>query len=639
MPVLSRGQRAVLAALAETLLPEGGALEPGARSVDLAGQFEAYLARQAPRPRRMLRVMLSAFGLSSVATRYGLPFHRLAPAARAAYLHACEVSRIRQRREALVALKALLLMLYCSDPRIAALIGYDGRPRRPVERDPGFVDLPVERPAAAVSGRARVVIVGSGAGGAVVARELARAGHDVVVLEEGEYFNRRDFQGPVPERLRRLYRDGGLTFTIGTPVVSLPLGRGVGGSTLINSGTCLRTPASVVANWRAATGLELPDEALEDAYADVEATLQVAPVGPEIMGANGEVLDRGRRELGWRGGPIRRNAQGCHGSGVCAFGCPLDAKLGVHLTYLPQALAAGARVLAGSRADRLLVEGGRVAGVRGWVTDPEGRRRFPLELRADAVVLAAGAVHTPDLLLRSRVGNSSGQVGRNFRIHPGLGVLGFFDRDLHAWRGVMQSYEVDERVDDGILLEATYPPPGVGYSAGGLGEVGLELKESLARYPRTAACGLIVSDTGAGRVRALPGGPVMFYSLAAADTRRLLEGMALACELYLAAGALEVHTLLPGLPPIRRREDLRWITEGRWRAPHLKLSAYHPMGTCRMGADPRTAVVDEFGHAHDVPGLLVADASVLPGSTHVNPQLTIMALATRIGRRLAAELG
>lgn len=639
MGQLSRAQRAVLVALAETLLPEGGALEPGARSIQLAAQFEAYLESQAPRPRRLLRLMLSAFGMSSVATRYGRPFHRLPTASRKAYLEACEVSRIRQRREALVALKALLLMLYCSDSRIAPLLGYDGAPRQPVLRDPGYVDLAVERPVGPFLERARVVVVGSGAGGSVVARELARAGHDVVVLEEGPYFNRRDFQGPLSERLRRLYRDGGMTFTVGTPVISLPMGRGVGGSTLINSGTCFRTPEAVLAGWRAGAGVELPEPELEDAFADVEATLKVAPVPAQIMGANGEILDRGRRALGLSGGPIRRNAIGCHGSGVCAFGCPLDAKLGAHLTYLPQAVAAGARVVTGARVERVIVESGRAVGVRGWVIDAEsGRRLHRLEVRADAVVLAAGAVHTPDLLLRNRLGGAGSQVGRNLRIHPGLGVLGFFDHDVHAWRGVMQSFEVDARLREGILLEATYPPPGAGYSAGGLGHVGYQLKESLARYARTAACGLIVSDSGAGRVRALPGGPAMFYSVGATDTRRLLEGMALACDIYLAAGAAEVQTLLPGLPPIRTRDQLRWITEGRWRAAHLKLSAYHPMGTCRMGGDPRGSVVDEFGHVHDLPGLLLADASVLPGSTHVNPQVTIMALATRIGRRLAAEL-
>jgi choline dehydrogenase-like flavoprotein len=434
--------------------------------------------------------------------------------------------------------------------------------------------------------------------------------------------------------LRRFYRGNGLTFTIGVPTISLPIGRGVGGSTLINSGTCFRTPEFVLDSW----GMDSAE--LDPLFASVEETLNVGPVSADIMGANGETMEKGRRELGYSGGPIRRNARGCHGSGVCAFGCPLDAKLGMHVTYLPLAVHAGARIISGCRVEGLVIENGRAVGVRGSIVDPESgamQRDARFEVRANHVVLTAGAIYTPALLQRQRLANSSGQVGRNLRIHPGCGVLGVFDHDLNAWKGVMQSTYVDEKLRDGVLLEATYPPPGVGYSAGGVGGKGSDLKDFLARYRQTAAAGLIISDTGTGRVRATPGGGLLItYDMHADDVRKTLEGIRLAAEVYLAAGAEEVHTLLPGMPPVRKREELDWITEGKWTAADLKLSAYHPMGTCRMGKDPRTSVVDEFGRAHDLPGLVITDASVLPGSTYVNPQITIMALAARSARRLAA---
>jgi len=360
------------------------------------------------------------------------------------------------------------------------------------------------------------------------------------------------------------------------------------------------------------------------------------------MGANGDVMDKGRRALGYSGGPIRRNAKGCHGSGVCAFGCPLDAKLGMHVTYLPLAARAGARIISGCRVDSIAVEGDRAVGVRGSLVDPETgavQRTARFEVRAERVILAAGAIYTPVLLQRQRLASSSRQVGRNLRIHPGCGVLGVFDHDLHAWKGVMQSYYVDEKLREGILVEATYPPPGVGYSAGGVGGKGTDLKDFLARYAQTAAAGLIISDTGTGRVRATPGGGLLItYDVHPDDVRKTLEGIRLTAEIYLAAGAVEVQTLLPGMQAVRRREDLDLITGGRWTAADLKLSAYHPMGTCRMGKDPRASVVDEFGRVHDVPGLVIVDASVLPGSTYVNPQITIMALAARSARHLAAEL-
>jgi len=632
---LTAARRATLVALADSILPHGGALEPGASDVNVAGQLEAYLDRCAPGTRRTVNLMLTAFNLSSILSRHARPFRMINAKSREAYLVACETSKIRQRRETLIALKALILMFFCSDERIKPLIGYDGQPYKKVERDPGVVELKVEQPEPGFYESADVVVVGSGAGGAVAAKELAEAGLRVIVLEEGEHFDRRDFTGPPPERLRRFYRGNGLTFTIGVPTISLPIGRGVGGSTLINSGTCFRTPDFVLDSW----GMDGAE--LEPLFASVEETLNVGPVGADIMGANGEVMEKGRRELGYSGGPIRRNARGCHGSGVCAFGCPLDAKLGMHVSYLPLAVHAGARIISGCRVEGLVIENGRAAGVRGSIVDAESgavQRDARFEVRANRVILAAGAIYTPALLQRQRLANSSRQVGRNLRIHPGCGVLGVFDHDLNAWKGVMQSTYVDEKLRDGILLEATYPPPGVGYSAGGVGGKGSDLKDFLARYPQTVAAGLIISDAGTGRVRATPGGGLLItYDMHPDDVRKTLEGIRLAAEVYLAAGAEEVHTLLPGLPAVRKREELDWITEGKWTAADLKLSAYHPMGTCRMGTDPRSSVVDEFGRAHDVPGLVIVDASVLPGSTYVNPQITIMALAARSARRLAAE--
>jgi choline dehydrogenase-like flavoprotein len=633
---LTAARRATLAALADSILPHGGALEPGASDVNVAGQLDSYLDRCAPGTRRTVDLMLTAFNLSSIATRHARPFRWLGPGARDAYVMDCEKSKIRQRRETLIALKALILMFFCSDDRIKPLIGYDGQPYKKVERDPGVVELKVMQPDQGFYDTADVVVVGSGAGGAVAAKELAESGLKVIVLEEGEHFDRRDFTGSPPERLRRFYRGNGLTFTIGVPTISLPIGRGVGGSTLINSGTCFRTPDFVLDAW----GMDRAE--LEPVFEDVERTLSVAPVGDDIMGANGEVMDRGRRELGYSGGPIRRNAHGCHGSGVCAFGCPLDAKLGMHVTYLPLAARAGAQIISGCRVDSLVIDGGRAVGVRGSIVDAETgavQRDARFEVRARRVVLAAGAVYTPAMLQRQGLANSSRQVGRNLRVHPGCGVLGVFDRDLQAWKGVMQSYYVDEKLRDGILVEATYPPPGVGYSAGGVGRKGSDLKDFLARYRQTAAAGLIISDSGTGRVRATPGGGLLItYNLSTDDLRKTLEGIRLTSEIYLAAGAEEVHTLLPGLPAVRKRDELSWITDGKWTAADLKLSAYHPMGTCRMGKDTRSSVVDEFGRAHDLAGLVINDASILPGSTYVNPQITIMALAARNARHLAAEL-
>src|SRR6266568_6976226 len=286
---LTAARRATLAALADSLLPHGGSLEPGAADVNVAGQLDSYLDRCAPGTRRTVNFMLTAFNLSSIASRHLRPFRMLSAPAREAYLVACETSKIRQRRETLIALKALILMFFCSDDRIKPLIGYDGQPYKKVEREPAVVELKVEQPEPGFYESADVVGVGSGAGGAVAAKELAEAGLKVIVLEEGEHFDLRDFVGPPPERLRRFYRSNGLTFTIGVPTISLPIGRGVGGSTLINSGTCFRTPDFVLEGW----GID--PATMAPLFDDVEAVLNVGQVGRDIMGSNGETMEKGRR--------------------------------------------------------------------------------------------------------------------------------------------------------------------------------------------------------------------------------------------------------------------------------------------------------------------------------------------------------
>src|SRR2546428_2680892 len=318
---LTAARRAPLAGRADPLLPHGGALERGAADVDVAGQLDSYLDRCAPGTRRTVNLMLTAFNLSSIASRHARPFRLLGARAREAYLLGCEKSKIRQRRETLIALKALILMFFCSDDRIKPLIGYDGQPYKKVEHDPGVVELKVEQPDQGFFETADVVVVGSGAGGAVAAKELAEAGLKVIVLEEGEHFDRRDFTGPPPERLRRFYRGNGLTFTIGVPTISLPIGRGVGGSTLINSGTCFRTPDFVLDSW----GMNADE--LGPLFPGIEETLDVGPVGADIMGANGGTMDRGRRELGYSGGPAPPNPPGGQRPRACALRRPPAAQL------------------------------------------------------------------------------------------------------------------------------------------------------------------------------------------------------------------------------------------------------------------------------------------------------------------------
>jgi len=634
-------ERRALAALCDAIVPRGGAVAAGAIDLEIPAEIERWVSSFSPTSRRSVRAMLFGFDLTPLLSRRMRPFRRLSASDRAAWVGGSTHCRLRARREAFSALQTLVQIAYASHPRVAEAIGYDGAPLLPLAAPPTPADLPVASwPDVPTSMEVDVAIVGSGAGGAIAADTLARAGLRVVVIEEGGAYRAADEAESRPvDKMLRHFRDNGLTFALGSPVISLPMGRAVGGTTVVNSGTCFRTPDSVLVDWshRGITAVK-PDQ-LAPIFDEIEEVLGVQPVPEEVLGANGAVARRGAEELGWSGGPIRRNIRGCHGHGVCGFGCPIDAKQAMHVSYLPRAVQAGTEIVAHARVRKIWLEDGRAVGVVADLLDPEtDRPRAELRVRATETVLAAGAIFTPELLMRQKLAGSSGQLGRNLVIHPGAGTSALFDEELRAWRGTMQGYYVDQHLGDGVLLEATFPPPGLGYSAGSLPGWGRD-RDLFRLYPHVASMGSICSDAGNGRIHPTgKRGARVHYSLSERDANRVVESIARSAELFFAAGATTVYPMLPGLPSISSPREVYLIREGKWKRSELHVSAYHPMGSARMGTDAFGSVVDPWGAVWDVPGLHVLDASILPSSTHVNPQITIMALAARGAARLADTL-
>ena len=609
------GAAGVCAAL---LPPEAG----GPPSAELAAQVEAYAARLPAAARHGLRAGVAGVQALSVATT-GRRLERLPVDRREAVLE-----RLAARPEtahAVEGLKAMVLLVGGAHQRAAEMLAHAAatEPARPdpvldVTASSGWPD----------SARADVVVIGSGAGGAMVARTLARAGASVVVLEEGRRYSVHEFRTRHPlDRFADLYRDAGATFALGRPPVALPLGRGVGGSTLVNSGTCYRPPSDVLERWRDQCGVKLADPPALAPYLDeVERTLDVASVPAAVMGRNGELLLAGAQRLGWTAAPLLRNAPGCGGCCQCAIGCPRNAKLGVHLNALPEACAAGARVVSEARVDRLVVDGGRATGV--VARRPDGSR---FVVRARAVVVAAGATETPPLLRRSGLG-SHPQMGRNLALHPAVGAAGRFADPVVAWKGVLQSAAVEEfHRSEGILVEATSTPPGMGSMI--LPGHGRPLVEALAGAEHMATLGAMVADAPSGRVY---GGrrSVLRYDLTRSDGDRLVRAVEIMGRLLFAAGAEEVLTGIPAAPRVRSMDELEAAVAGA-SARHLHLAAFHPTGTARMGADAERAPVDADGRLRGADGVWVADASVLPTCPEVNPQVSIMAIALAISDRVA----
>jgi hypothetical protein len=473
------------------------------------------------------------------------------------------------------------------------------------------------------------IVIGSGAGGAFAARALARAGLDTVIVEEGERWDAGRIRASHPlERFAGIYRDAGTTMALGNPPIALPLGRAVGGTTVINSGTCFAPPPAVATAWHAEHGLAHADpELLGPRVADAEATIGVAPASMEVLGRNGELALEGAAALGWEAAPLRRNAPGCRGACQCAIGCPNNAKGGVHLNALPQACEAGARIVSGLRVSRVLHESGRTTGV---VARRAGGGA--VRISAPLVLVAAGAVPTPPLLRRSGLGHHP-RLGRNLSIHPATGVTAGFAEEVVPWRGVMQSVGVERlHESEGVLLEATSTPPGMGaVSAPGYGT---HLVRRLERAANTAVMGAMIADEPSGRVLGSRV-PLVTYRLGKADRRRLRIAVEAMARVMLAAGAEEVE-LGGGTAPVRSEAELQAALEGL-DVRRLRLAGFHPTGTAAAGSDSARHPVDSEGRLRGVDGVWVADGSILPSCPGVNPQVSIMAIAAGVGEAAASD--
>jgi choline dehydrogenase-like flavoprotein len=619
-------------------LPPAAGPKAAPGSIDPVARLEPLLAAVPRATVNRIRLGLRVFELLPFPWR----FSRSSPQTRAEFLRRLEVEGSATSRDLILFLKVLCGFGYGSDPRVQAAVGYvascavDGEgPTDPAAASARWALGELEPSGS--DEECDFVVVGSGAGGAAAATVLAEAGHDVVVLEAGPYLDRTTYPEEPIAALTSLYRDAGLTVAMGRPAVPTPVGRAVGGTTVINSGTCFRTPEAVLERWASECGIEWARR-LGAEFAEIEEMLDVRPVDPERMGRNGQLLRDGAEALGVRHAPLRRNAGACIQCSSCPNGCRLDAKRAMHVSYLPRAVAAGARVRAGVEARRIVFERGRAVGVDcdAGVADPRAPGRRPFGVRArGGVVLAGGAFGTPELLLRSGFRSTSGQLGRNLRIHPACWVGARFEEEVRGWEGVMQSYAVDEWDAEGLLLEATFTP--LAFGAQWLPGTGTEHQERLLAFGNLASTGVHLSDRSAGRVGLASDGSLRIaYQLTRDDSRRLVFGIARAAELYYAAGAREVYPQISGID-ILPRERIAELESSAPRRTALRLEAFHPMGTARMDADPRRGVTDTDGAVHGVEGLHVADASLLPSSLGVNPMLTIIAVASRLARQIAAR--
>ncbi len=485
---------------------------------------------------------------------------------------------------------------------------------------------------------ADVAVLGTGAGGAAAAHELASRGHAVALIEEGRYFSRKDFSGNVVQMTDRLYRNKGATFAFSPWPVFLPLGKAVGGTTTVNSGTCFPPTPWVYEHWRSLGLPELNEAALSPHLAEVARLLKISTATDETIGPVGEIIRSGAAKLGLKDvHALSRNAEACDGKALCQFGCPSGAKQSTDVSVVPRALERGAFLFTGFAARRLLWENGSVAGVVCRGRDTSGAPRT-LTVRAKNVVVAMGTLLTPVFLARNGVEHP--QLGRNLTFHPASGVGGIFPGvDMKNQASIPQGIGIRDFAEEGLMLEGgtmQWVPYGMSIRRSGKRFVHL-----MENWPHTAFFGFMVRDRGRGRVwTQTPGNfPLVTYRLDDRDFGQLIRAMGLMMRLFLTQGASEVFSLgSPGLPPVRSLPELDRFMRQKFRKRDFFLSAWHPLGTARVAPTPEAGVCGPDHQVWGRKGLYVMDGSAVPGPLGVNPQVTIAALSLRAASLLADRL-
>lgn len=657
---LSPAERRVLSAFCDTLLPrlpvevgdDERLMQLSAADLGLATNVEDALARVTGRHeqaqlKQFLALMETRIFNGMVAGEWHA-FSQLPLQARTNVLIALATHRLSLLRKGFAGIARLSLATFYS-----RLPGGEGHPVHPV------INYRMPPPSAPAGRRITtldigdsraltcdVLVVGSGAGGGVVAAELAAAGHDVLIVEKGEHLDGDDFHGRELESQHRLYerrgalttRDGGLLIVAGSTL---------GGGTTINWSGSLRPPGDVLEQWERDYGFDgVSGPEFQQSLDAVSRRMGIDACAPDAPNANTRVFEAGLHALNYGVTRIPRNASGCRNCGFCAFGCPSGAKQGTLKTYLQDAHERGARILVNASVHALEQDCGRIRGARVRVQDRDGATR-EVEVRCKAVVLAAGAIHTPAVLLRSGLRNPN--IGRNLHLHPTVGTSGLFAEPIRAWEGPPMTRLTAEFANlDGKgygvrLMNAPSHPGMLAFATPW--QSGRRHKRVMQQAEYTANIIVVTRDRDAGRITVdAAGNPRIDYKLSSYDARHMMTGIQAALRIHVAAGAREVHSpqgprpaFSPGGPePFET--FLRRIERWGLRPHDIPVFSAHQMSSARIAGDARRGVADPDGEAFEVKGLFIADSSALPTCSGVNPMLTVLGTAHYLAQRIKERI-
>ncbi len=490
-----------------------------------------------------------------------------------------------------------------------------------------------------------IVIVGSGAGGGAVAQELSplcrKEGLRIAVLEKGPKLRDEEFTGKELEMAQALYEDGG-GFPTAEGTMTLAFGCAYGGSTVVYTGTSLLPPERVIEHWNV-PGLT-HSEVVERAQKFI-AENNVHLLEDQVINENNRLFVEGCRRLGYQAQQFPVNVKGCLGSSLCNLGCPNQAKQGTNRVQLPAAERNGVEVV--TRCDVLRVEektllarvSPKPADGKG---DPSPWEPGEYQIDAKIIVLCAGAVNTPALLLRSGMGRDLPRLGHGFTAHPAFILVAEHDRPITNFVGHPKSFYLDQFAESErfVLETCMYFPFTTAKSMTGFGEAHSAF---LRAFPRLQMILVLACDQADAHNRVTVDGrgrPVVKYRFTPEVARALVRGAVTSAKIFFAAGAKRVHVPVARPPTVEAADAPRLdeiARECRFTPGKVPVSAAHLQGGCAMGRTPADSVTDSYGRVHGIPWLFVADASLFPNSVEINPYLTIMALADRVAEKIREE--
>ena len=660
MRFLNDKEREVLRAFCDTIHPRvaqdaGSPNSPFSRSVSdlgVMGLIEKALSEKDEHSKDRLRLLLKALQrrvVNGMLAGHWAPFTQLSTDQRTDVLLALANSPFNELRGAFQGVKQLVSFIaYASDETESGnnpfwqAFNYQGHATCVPPTD---TRLPITTIDRSQTLTCDVLVIGSGAGGAVVAAELAAAGQDVIIAEKGKYYANNELPNTELKGMRDLYEQRGGLRTSDRGIVILA-GSTLGGGTTVNWMTCLRPPEQLLRQWAADHGfIAATSKEFANSVDYISQRIHVT-TGESIANAQNGAIERGCQALGYHVSVIPRNVKECVKCDFCSFGCRYGSKQDTRGTFLQDAVANQARILVRAHVDRVTHSGGEATGAALTVIDPAGHERI-VHVKCKRVVVAAGSVHTPAILMRSGLSNPN--IGGNLFLHPVGAVFAKYAEAVNAWEGAPQTRICDHFADldgdgYGVRMEASPAHPGL-WALGLPWQGGRNFSKLTEQLPYLANTIVLTRDKFGGRVDIdAKGKPVLHYKLHSYDANHLMTGLEQAMRIHRAAGAELVygpHNDCLSFDCKSNGDFEAYVEQVKacgTRPNHLGLFCAHQMSSCRIGDSAKIGAINPEGESYEIKNLFVADGSVLPTSTGVNPMVTILATAHHIAQQIKSRL-